>query len=362
MENPHMLERPHLIGVLLAACFTLEFGARGDDDLAQGDLKAIQGEWTVPSGFGGDVTYTFKDRSLAIESPNRSYKMTIKVDSKSKPEKSIDFQIDEGPDDAKGKTSKGIYKFDGDDTLTLCFRGEGDRPKEFEQIGFEQNVTKWKRKKAASPKSDEKKPTASERAVEPKAADSDAPLPQGWPAATVPRKIEIKSYPAYRSAIVRAKNVTVRNSPVMFFSLFNHISKKGVEMTAPVVLTYESQIVEKEGEHGDVSMEFLYRSPDQGQVGPGIGAVKVEDFPATTFVCLGVQGDMTEQKLRDGVSRLRGWLQEHKVEWVAAGPPRRLGYHGPQTPAARQWNEVQIPVKPANPAGKPASPALGDSN
>jgi uncharacterized protein (TIGR03067 family) len=183
MENPHMLERPHLIGVLLAACLTLEFGARGDDDLAQRDLKAIQGEWTVPSGFGGDVTYTFKDRSLAIESPNRSYKMTIKVDSKSKPEKSIDFQIDEGPDDAKGKTSKGIYKFDGDDTLTLCFRGEGDRPKEFEQIGFEQIVTKLKRKKAASPKSDEKKPTASERAVEPKAADSDAPLPQGWPAA-----------------------------------------------------------------------------------------------------------------------------------------------------------------------------------
>ena len=338
---------------LLAACITAGSACLADDDAGQKDLKTLQGEWTVPSGFGGEVTYTFKDKSLAIESPNRSYKMTIKLDPAAKPEKSIDFQIDEGPDDAKGKTSLGIYKFEDDNTLVFCFRGEGDRPAKYEQIGFEQIVTKLKRKKAESPKKDEKKSVASPPPVAPKAADADAPLPQGWPGATAPDRIEVKSYPAYRSAIMRAKNASIRNSPVMFFSLFNHIQRKGVEMTAPVVMTYETQLVEHSGERGEVSMEFLYRSPDLGQAGPGIGAVKVEDFAAATFVCIGVQGDMTEQKLREGVTRLRSWLSEHNGEWVASGPPRRLGYHGPQTPMAQQLNEVQIPVKPA---GKRSSP------
>jgi uncharacterized protein (TIGR03067 family) len=343
-----MLSRSFQAALLLASIVIVPSFSHAEDGPLEGDMKSIQGEWTVPSGFGGEVTYTFKDKSLAIESPNRSYKMTIKLDTTAKPARSIDFQIDDGPDDAKGKTSKGIYKFDGEDTLVLCFSGQGERPKEFEQIGFEQILTKLKRKKTDAPKKEEKK-SSSIPAIEPKAADSDAPLPQGWPNATAPQKIEIKQYPAYRSAIVRAKNATVRNSPVMFFSLFNHIQRKGVEMTAPVVMTYDTQVVEHAGDRGDVSMEFLYRRPDQGQSGPGVGSVKVEDFPAATFVCLGVQGDMSEQKLRDGVNQLHAWLQEHKDQWIASGPPRRLGYHGPQTPAARQLNEVQIPVKPARP-------------
>jgi uncharacterized protein (TIGR03067 family) len=128
----------------------------GDDAPIEGDLKNIQGEWTVPSGFGGEVSYTFKGKSLSIESPNRTYKMTVKLDPKAKPEKSIDFHIDEGPDDAKGKDSKGIYALEGDDTLTLCFSGEGDRPTKFEQIGFEQILTKLKRKKNAEKKADDK--------------------------------------------------------------------------------------------------------------------------------------------------------------------------------------------------------------
>jgi uncharacterized protein (TIGR03067 family) len=130
--------------------------SRGDDVPIEGDLKTIQGEWTVPSGAGGDVTYTFKGKTLSIEAPNRAYKMTIKVDAKAKPEKSIDFHIDEGPDDAKGKDSKGIYQLEGDDGLTLCFSGEGDRPTKFEQIGFEQILTKLKRKKTAEKKTEGK--------------------------------------------------------------------------------------------------------------------------------------------------------------------------------------------------------------
>ena len=82
--------------------------------------------------------------------------MTIKLDPKAKPEKSIDFHIDEGPEDAKGKDSKGIYQLEGEDALTLCFTGEGDRPTKFEQIGFEQILTKLKRKKTAEKKTENK--------------------------------------------------------------------------------------------------------------------------------------------------------------------------------------------------------------
>ena len=156
---------------MLGAFLAVSSVSWGDDVPIEGDLKIIQGEWTVPSGFGGEVSYTFKGKTLSIESPNRAYKMTIKLDPKAKPEKSIDFHIDEGPDDAKGKDSKGIYALEGEDTLTLCFSGEGDRPTKFEQIGFEQILTKLKRKKNAEKKTEDKKASASGFGIEPKVAD-----------------------------------------------------------------------------------------------------------------------------------------------------------------------------------------------
>jgi uncharacterized protein (TIGR03067 family) len=155
---------------MLAGFLSTVSVSRGDDVPIEGDLKTIQGEWTVPSGFGGNVSYTFKGKTLSIESPNRSYKMTIKLDPKAKPEKSIDFHIDEGPDDAKGKDSKGIYQLEGEDTLTLCFSGQGDRPTKFEQIGFEQILTKLKRKKSAEKKTEDKKPGTARPGTEPKSA------------------------------------------------------------------------------------------------------------------------------------------------------------------------------------------------
>ena len=139
--------------LMLAGFFLAGSVSRSDDAPIEGDLKSIQGEWTVHSAAGGEVTYTIKGQILSIVAPTRSYKMTIKLDPKAKPEKSIDFHIDQGPDDAKGKDSKGIYQLEGEDSLTLCFSGEGDRPTKFEQIGFEQILTKLKRKKIAEKKS-----------------------------------------------------------------------------------------------------------------------------------------------------------------------------------------------------------------
>lgn len=180
---------------------------------------------------------------------------------------------------------------------------------------------------------------------QPKPGNADAPFAAGWPDATTPGKIEIKQYPAYRSAVARAKNASMGSDNLMFFSLFRHITRSNVEMTSPVVNTYEPKMIENPKALGEVSMEFLYSSPDLGKAGKGVGAVEVVDHPAATYVCLGVQGRMDDQLMIEGVSKLRQWLDQNKAEWVEDGLPRRLGYHGPMTPVAQRLWEVQLPVK-----------------
>ncbi len=121
--------------------------AQAADDKPDPDLKKLEGKWTSPAHDNATSTYTFKAGKLKIVAPSRTYEMTLKIDSAAKPDKTIDFVIDEAPDDAKGKTSKGIYKFDGDDKFIFCFRGEGDRPDKYETIGFEQIVVTLTREK-----------------------------------------------------------------------------------------------------------------------------------------------------------------------------------------------------------------------
>ena len=138
--------RPPLVVVAIALLVSVSLGA---DDAKKGaaDLKKLQGEWTAPSGGGGeDVVYTFKDDKLTLKAPSRTYQMTLTLDDTAKPNKTLDFKIDDGPEEAKGKTTKAIYKFDGDDKFVFCMRPEGERPDKFEQVGFEQFRIELKRK------------------------------------------------------------------------------------------------------------------------------------------------------------------------------------------------------------------------
>ena len=186
--------------------------------------------------------------------------------------------------------------------------------------------------------------------VEPRAADADAPLAAGFPQATRPGVIEVKAYPAYRGATARGKNATLGSDNILFYPLFLHISRLKIEMTAPVVNTFDPAMIARPGTLGDVTMEFVYRTPTTGQVGRGVGAVVVEDHPARSFVCLGVQGDLDPEKLAQAGAALDAWLAAHPGEWIADGGPRRLGYHSPMVDKdARLW-EVQIPVKKADKA------------
>jgi uncharacterized protein (TIGR03067 family) len=143
-----MLFRRGGMGLVLAGLLASATALRADEALDK-ELKTLEGEWTVKSGSGEEVSYKFQGDKLEVKAPSRSYKMTVKIDPAAKPEKTIDFHIDEAPDDAKGKTSKGIYKFEDDNNnFVFCMRPEGDRPGKYEQVGFEQILSKLKRKKS----------------------------------------------------------------------------------------------------------------------------------------------------------------------------------------------------------------------
>jgi hypothetical protein len=181
----------------------------------------------------------------------------------------------------------------------------------------------------------------------PRAADSDAPLPEGFPPATKPDLIEVKSYPAYRSAVAKGEGMTTGSGDFLFWILFQHIQKHDVAMTSPVINTYpEPGMTTDPSRRGEVTMEFLYRTPAIGHPGQDTAAIEVVDHAPQTYLCLGLQGAMSPERMADATRRLHAWLEQHSSEYKAAGPPRRLGYHGPMTPVEQRLWEVQIPVKP----------------
>jgi len=151
-----MLPRMKWIGLALATLLASSAGVRGDDPALEGDWKKLQGVWTIATENGGEVVYTFKGKTLDLKGPTRTYKMTITLDPAAKPDKTIDFKIDEGPEDAKGQTSKGIYRFDGDNKFTFCFSPQGERPTKYETVGVEQFAFELKRKKTDAAKSGDK--------------------------------------------------------------------------------------------------------------------------------------------------------------------------------------------------------------
>lgn len=131
-----MLPRNAWMGFALAALIVPAANLRGADDKVDGDLKAIQGKWSMKAEDGHKVTYTVSGKSLKVVAPSRTYQITLKLDPEAKPEKTIDFQIDEAPDDAKGKASRGIYKLEGE-KFVFCFAPQGDRPAKYEMEGYE---------------------------------------------------------------------------------------------------------------------------------------------------------------------------------------------------------------------------------
>jgi uncharacterized protein (TIGR03067 family) len=120
--------------------------AFGDDKAEKEVLKPFQGTW-ASEGDGIDSKWTFEGDKVKATVNGQDYACKVKVDSDAKPFSTIDFMIEDGPEDSKGKTSKSIYKFDGE-KLTICVSMPGkDRPKEFAQTEDEAYLFELKKQK-----------------------------------------------------------------------------------------------------------------------------------------------------------------------------------------------------------------------
>ncbi|MHC4563362.1 MAG: heme-binding protein [Planctomycetota bacterium] len=162
----------------------------------------------------------------------------------------------------------------------------------------------------------------------------ESPLPDGWPAPSLPGLIRVKTYPVARTAWV--EDPARRNG--QFMVLFRHIKDRQIAMTAPVVMRYG------EDEVGDTeAMAFLYRHTGQGTPGE-FGGVNVRDEQPLQVVSLATKGGYSSKRFSDALEKLQAWLEEHP-QWRQSGPARVLAYNSPFLPSWLKYAEVQIPVE-----------------
>ena len=154
----------------------------------------------------------------------------------------------------------------------------------------------------------------------------EASLPAGFPLPGPVGKVMLKEYPAYRAARSDGRN--------SFWTLFSHIKRNDVQMTAPVEMTMDDRMQEK-------TMAFLYERPGQGAAGRD-GAVDVVDVPPVTVLSIGIRGSRTAEVAAVAKSLLLERLEAGG--FTVAGEFRTMGYNSPMVPAARQYWELQVPV------------------
>lgn len=171
------------------------------------------------------------------------------------------------------------------------------------------------------------------------------PLPEGYPAPTPPKAIDIKGYPLVRRAQVKGQTNPDIGMNVGFWPLFNHIKKREIAMTSPVEMEYGGAQSEESDAAPQWTMAFLYRTTDLGPTGVAKENERVEviDVQPMTVISLGFKGVYSRSMVDAAVQTLRSELAKH-TEWEAAGEPRALYYNGPEMPNGRKWGEVQIPI------------------
>ena len=163
----------------------------------------------------------------------------------------------------------------------------------------------------------------------------EAPVPAGFPAPTPVGVVEIKKLPVYRMA--KVNNTGGGNN---FFTLFNHIKKNSIEMTAPVEMT----MAEKNGKFAESSMAFLYQETTLGKVGPQ-GNIAVLDTKECMVASIGMRGSPNSEALE---SAKRWLLEKIKIApeaYEIAGELKVMGYNSPFMPEKLRYYEVQLPLK-----------------
>lgn len=105
--------------------------ATAQEPKPEGDLAALQGEWTSEDD-QGTAHWTFDGNRLTIKAPTRSYEMTITLDPKMKPHKHIDFEVLADSPNAAGTKAPGIYEIVDENNVRIAVAAANtDRPDNF---------------------------------------------------------------------------------------------------------------------------------------------------------------------------------------------------------------------------------------
>ena len=161
----------------------------------------------------------------------------------------------------------------------------------------------------------------------PPAYVDEAPLPHGWPQPGPYDQVSEKRYPAYRAAFTDGKGETSA-----FWTLFAHIKKNDIPMTAPVEMKIEGE------EFRQSSMAFLYQNGKVGSAGPAGPRVEVRDLPSASALSYTWQGSDSKENIGKAKDALDTALAERKARPKGF---RLLGYNGPGTPRAKRTWELQ---------------------
>jgi hypothetical protein len=158
---------------------------------------------------------------------------------------------------------------------------------------------------------------------------SEAPLPEGWPQPGPYNQVSVKSYPAYRAAFT-----TGNGEKGSFWTLFMHIKRNDIPMTAPV------QMEVKPSNTGldRAGMAFLYQNDQVGQTGAAGRSVEVRDVAANKVLSYTWQGSDSKANQATARAALETALAKRKLTTTSY---RLLGYNGPGTPRAKATWELQ---------------------
>ncbi|MEN9672932.1 MAG: hypothetical protein RL553_1197 [Planctomycetota bacterium] len=164
----------------------------------------------------------------------------------------------------------------------------------------------------------------------------EAPVPAGFPAPSPVGVAEIKKLPVYRMAKVANSGLGGNN----FFTLFNHIKKNKIEMTAPVEMT----MAEKNGKYTESSMAFLYQETTLGKVGPQ-GNIAVLDTKECMVASIGMRGSPNSENIESAKRWLIEKIKNAPEAYEIAGELKVMGYNSPFMPEKLRYYEVQLPLK-----------------
>jgi hypothetical protein len=177
----------------------------------------------------------------------------------------------------------------------------------------------------------------------------EAPLPKGWPKPGPYDQVSEKSYPSYRAAFT-----TENRDNGAFGTLFSHLQKNDIPMTAPV----EIAMAEGDGQNlRQTSLAFLYQDPGVGKTGADGAKVEVRDVPAMKTLSYTWQGDRNDANIAKAKAALEAALKDRKIE---AKGFRLLGYNGPGIPELKRTWELQALLR-ASALATPPVPISGSA-